>query len=273
MTLSVTESVDLPIDVIIVKDRYRKPENRGELQELAEDIKELGQIVPIMVTRDMRLVHGERRLLALKLLGRTTVRAEIATVENDVDYLSIERSENVYRKPFTPGEEARLEATILARKREQRPRMTEREYEEYRDVPRTTIRRRLEVNDIWYKGKVGQTAQPEIALASCYEPFWLARKGTPRMLGEGRANVFDHEAVHPTKKIHSTEKPPELLDDILKTMLLPGRNILVPFLGSGATLRSAYRLGHHGHGFDLSENNKERFLKAVEEEFAESAEA
>lgn len=119
---------------------------------------------------------------------------------------------------------------------------------------------------IWYKGNVGQTAQPDVALASCYEPFWLVRKGNPKMIRSGRPNVFHHAPLSPAKKIHSTEKPIELLSDILETILFPGSNILVPFLGSGVTLRAAYRLGHTGLGFDRSEAHKARFLDLVTRE-------
>jgi ParB family chromosome partitioning protein len=124
---------------------------------------------------------------------------------------------------------------------------------------------------IWYKGTVGQTAQPDIALASCYEPFFLARKGQPRMFRQGRSNVFPFQPLAPSRKIHRTERPQELMQEILGTILFPGSEILVPFLGSGATLRAAYKLGHTGLGWDLSAKNKQRFLKRVMEEFGDDA--
>jgi ParB/RepB/Spo0J family partition protein len=123
------------------------------------------------------------------------------------------------------------------------------------------------VPGIWYKSQSGQTAQPDIALASCYEPFFLARKGQPRMMKQGRANVFHYAPIPPSRKIHPTERPPELLDSLLETICFPGSKILVPFLGSGATLRAAYRGGHTGLGYDLAEGNKQRFLDAVAVEF------
>ncbi len=120
---------------------------------------------------------------------------------------------------------------------------------------------------IWYKGPGGQTAQPDIAFGSSYEPFFLARKGVPRMCRQGRGNVFHFAPVVPSKKIHRTEKPVELLKEIIETICFPGSNILVPFLGSGVTLRAAYALQHTGFGWDLSKKNKERFIRKVAEEF------
>lgn len=123
------------------------------------------------------------------------------------------------------------------------------------------------LNAIWYKGQSGQTASPDTSFGSVYEPFFLARKGKPKLLRAGRANVFHYAPLASSKKIHLTEKPQELLQDILETIPLPGSNILIPFLGSGATLRAAYRTGHRGMGFDLSPVHKERFMKQVAVEF------
>ena len=119
---------------------------------------------------------------------------------------------------------------------------------------------------LWYKGQSGQTAQPDIALASTYEPFFLARKGKPRMIRQGRANVFHYPPVPSGRKIHPTERPIELMEDLLNTILFPGSKILVPFLGSGVTLRAAYRTGHTGFGYDLAEGNRKRFLEIVAKE-------
>lgn len=119
---------------------------------------------------------------------------------------------------------------------------------------------------IWYKGPVGQTASPDTTWGSCYEPFFLARKGQPKMARPGRGNVFDYSPIPPTRKIHATEKPVELLEDILRTILMPGSAVLCPFLGSGVTLRAAYKLGHTGWGYDLDERNKELFLRAVQQD-------
>lgn len=122
---------------------------------------------------------------------------------------------------------------------------------------------------IWAKGNVGQTASPDTTLGSCHEPFWLARKGQPKLKKPGRGNVFEFSPVSSTKKIHPTERPIGLMQEIMETCLWPGSNIMVPFLGSGVTLRAAYSLSHTGFGWDLSEENKKRFMKRVGEDKGE----
>jgi site-specific DNA-methyltransferase (adenine-specific) len=117
---------------------------------------------------------------------------------------------------------------------------------------------------IWYKGEAGQTASPDTTLGSCYEPFYLARKGQPKMAKPGRGNVFNYPGLQ--KKIHPTEKPLVLMEELFRVCLFPGSRILVPFLGSGVSLRAAYKLGHTGQGWDLSQEHKDGFLRRVAED-------
>lgn len=116
---------------------------------------------------------------------------------------------------------------------------------------------------IWVKGQVGQTASPDTMLGSAYEPFFICRKGMPKMVRAGRSNIFDYSPVPPQKKIHPTEKPLGLMLDIIDTFVWPGSVVMVPFLGGGVTLRAAYMRDLSGFGYDLDEMNKGRFLDAV----------
>jgi len=120
-----------------------------------------------------------------------------------------------------------------------------------------------EIPAIWAKTQ-GQTNQPEMYLARGYEPFYLARKGRPVMAKRGRLNVFNYSGL--SKKYYPTERPVALIQDILETMGVVMQHVLVPFLGSGATLRAAYNLGISGHGWDISKEYKSKFLLAVEED-------
>lgn len=118
---------------------------------------------------------------------------------------------------------------------------------------------------VWTKPGSGQTASPDTTLGSCYEPFFLARKGKPKLAKVGRGNVFDFKPLHPTIKRHPTEKPCHMLRDILTTVCFPGSTILVPFLGSGVTLQAAQVEGHNAMGWDLSEEYRRKFLEAMSE--------
>ncbi len=127
-----------------------------------------------------------------------------------------------------------------------------------------------EIPAIWVK-VTGQTLQPELYLGRAWEPFYICRKGNPVMNKRGRLNVF-HASGCPTmgnfldKKYHPTQRPQELIQDILRTLLVDGQNVFVPFLGSGATLRACYALGYNGMGFDNNPAYKDKFMLAVEAE-------
>lgn len=123
-----------------------------------------------------------------------------------------------------------------------------------------------DVPGIWYKGNQGQTNQPNTNLANCYEMFFIARKGQPTLHKQGRSNVFHFDPIPGSRKTHPTERPIELMMEILDTFLWPSQQVISPFLGSGVTLRAAYRMGTYGMGWDLSEEHKNRFLLSVEED-------
>lgn len=120
---------------------------------------------------------------------------------------------------------------------------------------------------IWSKG-TGQTLSPEIYLARCYEPFFVARKGNPVFAKRGTSNVFDCLPEESGQKYHPTQRPTILIKKILQTFGLPGQTVFVPFLGSGATLRTCYELGMNGFGFDTDMKYKDKFMLAVEKDFA-----
>lgn len=126
------------------------------------------------------------------------------------------------------------------------------------------------VNDvpaIWYKGDQGQTNQPDVLLANCYESFFVARKGMPVLRTPGRSNVFQCTPVAGHKKIHATERPLDLMKSILMTFASPGQHVVIPFMGSGVTLLAAYYLDMTGFGWDLDEGVKNSFLLRVHQEF------
>jgi len=122
---------------------------------------------------------------------------------------------------------------------------------------------------LWTK-RAGQTNAPELYLARAWEPFFIAWKGEGIPINKrGRINVFEFPVVPASRKYHPTQRPIELMQEILRTFCWEGSIIMVPFLGSGATLRAAYRENINGFGWELNEENKEPFLAAVEQDITE----
>jgi ParB/RepB/Spo0J family partition protein len=121
------------------------------------------------------------------------------------------------------------------------------------------------VPGIWVKG-TGQTQQPNINLANCYEPFFICRKGNPVLMKQGRSNVFQFASVAGTQKYHPTERPLALMDEMLEIFTAPNNIVLIPFLGSGVTLRACYLNGRLGFGWDIDSQYKDKFMLAVEDD-------
>lgn len=116
----------------------------------------------------------------------------------------------------------------------------------------------------WLKGS-GQTMQPDKYMANVIEPFYYARKGNPILTRQGRGNVFSYPGINPNKKVHPTERPVELIQDILSIFSWPGARVLVPFLGSGNTLLASSNLRLNGFGFDLTKSYKDAYSIKVSE--------
>lgn len=105
---------NISIASIIVEGRFRK--DMGDIEGLASSIKALGQIQPIVINKDRRLIAGGRRLAAMKLLGRETIAATVFDLD-DIDALQVERDENDQRKSPTTSEKVALAEAIAERLR------------------------------------------------------------------------------------------------------------------------------------------------------------
>lgn len=114
----------------------------------------------------------------------------------------------------------------------------------------------------WTK-PTGQTKQPDIYLGSAVEPFYYLAKGKPVIAKPGRVNNFSYKQVPPQKKTHPTERPIELIQEILTTFVDVGSRVVVPFAGSGNTLLACANLGMDGIGWDLTEEYHTTYILKV----------
>lgn len=90
------------IDSIKIVNRIRK--SYGDIQGLADDVKENGLINPPVVTPEFVLIAGERRVKACKLLGYQQIEVRVMTVKDFEHQLKLEISENESRKEFVLSE-------------------------------------------------------------------------------------------------------------------------------------------------------------------------
>jgi N6-adenosine-specific RNA methylase IME4 len=98
----------VPLKNIKVGHRHRV--DWGDLESLAASIKTEGLLQPIGITENLRLVFGERRLRAYKLLGRKRIPARIVWVSS---ILAGEFAENTMRKDFTISERIAIKESLV----------------------------------------------------------------------------------------------------------------------------------------------------------------
>ncbi len=102
------EAVELSVDEID-SESFVIRSDFGNLQELADSIKSLGLLEPLIVRENLgkgyQLLAGHRRFRACLMLGMRKVKAIVVNVSDKDAYL-IAISENVQRKSLNPIEEA-----------------------------------------------------------------------------------------------------------------------------------------------------------------------
>jgi N6-adenosine-specific RNA methylase IME4 len=89
----------VPMTAIRVGKRHRK--DLGDIRSLARSIQEIGLLHPVVIRPDGKLIAGERRLRALKLLGWKKVPATVLDLDK---VIRGEVAENVFRQDFRPSE-------------------------------------------------------------------------------------------------------------------------------------------------------------------------
>ena len=116
---------------------------------------------------------------------------------------------------------------------------------------------------IWFSGAAGQTNNPSFSLVNTYDTFFVLRKGNPTLVTMGQSNLFQAPKVPQSERWHATQRPEELMRKILRTFFPASSRLLVPFLGSGVTLLTAYQYRMWGTGWDKEESYRNHFLVAV----------
>lgn len=99
--------------------------------------------------------------------------------------------------------------------------------------------------------------------------LWRDRLPKFRNLGEDgkRHMIFNQfQWIKDTKtpKIHSTQKPVQLLEKLIKTFTDPGDVVIDPVAGSGSTLLAAHNLGRRAYGFEIKKEYCKDYHEKIE---------
>ncbi len=127
MTVLAPTAIDAFVHIESVQVVGRHRYALGNLDELAASIADVDLLNPITLTRDSRLVAGQRRLEACRKLGWAEVPVRfIDSLDDAARLLRAERDENTCRKEMLPSELASLgEALYALEERAAKERMAE----------------------------------------------------------------------------------------------------------------------------------------------------
>ena len=92
------------VNISEIKVRKRVRKDLGDLDALKESLRRYGLLNPITIDNKNRLIAGERRLEAAKLLGWTNINAVVVNNISAITKLELELEENNQRKEFTDAE-------------------------------------------------------------------------------------------------------------------------------------------------------------------------
>lgn len=77
-------------------------------------------------------------------------------------------------------------------------------------------------------------------------------------------NCFDWHKDTETPKVHPTQKPVKLLEQLIETFTDPGDVVIDPVAGSGSTLLAAANLGRKTYGFEIKKDFCRAFHEQIE---------
>lgn len=100
-------------------------------------------------------------------------------------------------------------------------------------------------------------------VGNCEYAVLLYREKLPKFNNHGKMifNCFDWVRDTRTQKIHPTQKPVELLEQLIRIFTDEGDVVIDPVAGSGSTLLAATQCNRRAFGFEIKKN----FYKAAKE--------
>jgi len=95
---------------------------------------------------------------------------------------------------------------------------------------------------VWIKHASGQNNAPHAWPSSAYEFILFARKAESRLLQEGKPDWIQCHPVVESTRLHPTEKPVGLLEDLIARTTNFNQTLYDPFCGSGSALEAGINM-------------------------------
>ena len=195
----------IPTDSVDVSDwNVRKVNAREGLEELAQSIREIGLQQPIVVYEKEGRYHviiGQRRFLACKMIGLTSIPALVTHVKDETAAAIVSFSENIHRLDLDYRDKMRAAVMLHGALRSVRAvaerlgvsDQTVRNYLGYAGVPD-------ELKDLVSKGKLSAQAATRIAqkIPDPKRALEIAKEVTDARTSDRRRMIVDIAHEHPS---------------------------------------------------------------------------
>jgi DNA modification methylase len=107
---------------------------------------------------------------------------------------------------------------------------------------------------IWRRSRSGM-GHTGCTFSPTHDVIWFAVKGRFRFPAGRPASVLDFPNVPTLQRVHSTQKPTQLMAELVRAVTPPGGIVYDPCCGSGSTGVAAVSAGFRFIGMDLSRDN------------------
>jgi site-specific DNA-methyltransferase (adenine-specific) len=114
---------------------------------------------------------------------------------------------------------------------------------------------------------------PSSRPSPCHDLIWFAARPGYKVPGRRPKSVVRFPRLGGHALEHPNEKPVELMADLVKSYVHPGRPVLDPFMGSGTTLVAAVEQGRPCVGIELDPHHFEVAKARVQKALADRAAA
>lgn len=104
-------------------------------------------------------------------------------------------------------------------------------------------------------------------VGNCEYAILFYRDKLPKFNNNGKMifNCMDWIRDNESEKIHPTQKPVKVLENLIEIFTDPGEVVIDPCAGSGSTLVAAENLGRRGFGFEIKKDFFKQANKWIEE--------
>jgi site-specific DNA-methyltransferase (adenine-specific) len=104
-------------------------------------------------------------------------------------------------------------------------------------------------------------------VGNCEYALILFRDKLPKFNNNGKMvfNCMDWPRDNDTEKIHPTQKPVMLLQQLIEIFTDPGDIVIDPVAGSGTTLIAANNCGRKAYGFEINKGFYKDALRLIEQ--------